>query len=498
MKYIVVSDLHLSTEEPLDDFYSDEEFAQMLNIFSREEAVTLIFNGDTIDFLQSSPEETDSLVNDSIYCDSGSAVKILERVSKRHTVFFGALTEFLRHNENRIVVLKGNHDAEFAFDLVQEKFKEILGREYQDRIIFPEYGYYIEDKGIYIEHGNQYDELNSFSNFQSPFQDIKKKHIELPFGSILVRVLWNRLERSFPFIDKIRPMTASISLAIAQRPLFWAFRFDYFMDMFFYMAKRDFNPSNLIRKSLDEKRLTRPEQISASLTNLLHFGGMTLLTILFMVSFFFIKGLFFLDVSKKSSLSQAINFTFTSITDFSVLIGIGVGLYIIGKIIYRILRKKPAIAYPSNIIFRIFIGASFGFLLYGVIKFFWIPIVIILLVALVIDVHKSITKEISSQPEEIDKPFGEEIEAAKKLLKIPELRYVIFGHTHFPRFLMVDELKYLINSGTWIYNLDLYSLENRNFMQTFVLIDKDSISLNVFYGLKGYNTLKSVQLRQQT
>lgn len=495
MKYIVVSDLHLSTEEELDDFYADEEFGQMLSLVSKEEPTTLIFNGDTIDFLQSNPYDSTTHNISFLRCDSESAVKILERVYKRHTIFFNVLSEFIRKPGNQIIIIKGNHDAEFAFEAVQKRFRELVGVEESEKIIFPEYGYYIQDKGIYIEHGNQYDKLNSFTNFQAPFQDIKKKYIELPFGSILVRVLWNRLERSFPFIDKIRPMTASISLAVAQRPLFWAFRFDYFLDMFFQLAKRDFNPSNLIRKSLDEKRLSKPEQISASLTNLLHFGGTTLLIIIFMISFFFIKGLFFLDVTKKTNLKQAMDFTIHSMLDFSIYIGICISLYVIAKVMIKVFGDKQAIAYPINIVYRVLIGASFGFLLYGLIKFFWIPILILLLVALVVDVHKSITKEISSQPEEIDKPFEEEILAAKKLLRLPELRFVIFGHTHFPRFLMVDELKYLINSGTWIYNLDLYSLENRSFMQTFVLIDETEISLNVFYGLKGFNTIKSTSIK---
>ncbi|MGB9598920.1 MAG: metallophosphoesterase [Myxococcota bacterium] len=499
MKYIIVSDLHLSTEELLDDFYSDEEFSQMLSLITKEEPTTLILNGDTIDFLQSSPEEIKDTISppDLLYSTPESAAMILRRVYQRHKLFFEALTDFLKKPENRLIVLKGNHDAEFAYESVRNLFCEIIGLEYKDRILFPEYGYYIEEKGVYVEHGNQYDKLNSFSNFQSPFADSKRRHIELPFGSILVKVLWNRLEKSFPFIDKIRPMTASISLAIAQRPLFWAFRFDYFLDMFFHMAKRDFSLSTVIRKSLDESRLTKPERISASLTNLLHFGGTTLLTVLFMISYFFIKGLFFLDVSKKSSVNSALNFTINSFMDFLIIIGIAVMFYIVAKIFFRFLGKKMAIAYPISIIYRVLIGASFGFILFGFIKFFWIPILIILIIALIIDIHKSITKEISNQPEEIEKPFEEEIIAARKILKIPELKFVILGHTHLPRFLMVDELKYLINSGTWIYNLDLYSLENRNFMQTFVIIDKDEVSLNVFYGLKGYATLKSTSIKRE-
>lgn len=497
MKYIIVSDLHLSTEELLDDFYSDEEFAQMLNLLSKDEPTTLILNGDTIDFLQSSPNEMINNINllQSIYSDSESATKILKKVHQRHQTFFTALSNFLSNPDNRLIVLKGNHDAEFAYESVKKCFCELVGAEHKDRILFPEYGFYIEEKGVYVEHGNQYDRLNSFSNFQLPFADSKGKNIELPFGSILVKVLWNRLEKSFPFIDKIRPMTASISLAIAQRPLFWAFRFDYFLDMFFYLAKRDFSLSTLFKKSLNKERLSKPEQISASLTNLLHFGGTTILTLLFMIAFFFIKGLFFLDVSSKSSINSALNFTINSLIEFLTYIGIALVFYVAGKIFFKILGAKQSIAYLVSIIYRILIGISFGFILYGFGKFFWIPILIIFLVALIIDMHKAITREISNQPEELEKPFEEEILAAKKLLKLPELKFVVLGHTHLPRFLMVDELKYLINSGTWIYNLDLYSLENRNFMQTFVLIDNENISLNVFYGIKGFSTLKTTSIK---
>ncbi len=495
MKYIVVSDLHLSTEEYLDDFYSDEEFSQMLQIMSKDEPLTLIFNGDTIDFLQSIPDEQGVSKSD-IYCNSESARKIVGRVYKRHQKFFSALSELLKKEENRVIFLKGNHDAELAFESVKDYIVEIIGIEYKERILFPEYGYYIKEKGVYIEHGNQYDRLNSFTYFQCPFSVIKKTKIELPFGSILVRTLWNRLEKSFPFIDKIRPMTSSISLAIAQRPLYWAFRFDYFMDMFFYMMIRDFSPRNIFKRSINEERLFQPEKISYHQTRLLQFGGITLITLFLMLAFFFVKGLFFLDVSKKASIENAINFTVNSLLHFLTYIGIGVGFYAAGKIIDRLLLRKEQIQYLSNVVFRLLIGLSSGFIVYAFIESFWIPILLIVLVFLIIDMHRSITKEISETQEDIEKPFPEEISAAKALFKIENLRFVIFGHTHLPRVLMVDEFKYLINSGTWIYNLDLYSLENRNFMQTFVLIDDKSVSLNVFYGLKGYTPLKSIIDRQ--
>lgn len=491
MKYIVVSDLHLSTEEHLDDFYSDEEFSQMLEVIARDHPTTLIFNGDTIDFLQSLPE-ADREMSSAIYCDSESARKIVDRVYKRHKQFFAALSEFIKREENRIIFLKGNHDAELAFESVKKGLIDIIGTEYKDRILFPEYGHLIKEHGIYIEHGNQYDRLNSFTNFQSPFCDAKKSRIELPLGSILVRTLWNRLERSFPFIDKIRPMTASISLAIALRPLFWAFRFDYFMDMFFHMIIRDFSPRNLLKKSVDVERLSPPEQVSLRQTRLLQFGGITLITLLLMVTFFFVKGLFFLDVAEKTDIKDTVNFTISLLTHFLIYISIGVGFYITGKMINRLLSKKPQVQYLSNVIFRIFTGLSFGFILYALIESFWIPILVIILLFLLVDMHRSITREISSTSEDIERPFPEEIATAKALLKLSDLRFVIFGHTHLARFLMIDEMKYLINSGTWIYNLDLYSLENRNFMQTFVLIDDRAVSLNVFYGLKGFITLKNV------
>lgn len=491
MKYIVVSDLHLSTEEHLDDFYADEEFSQMLEVVAKDHPTTLIFNGDTIDFLQSLPEGGRGMPS-TIYCDSESAQRIVERVYKRHKQFFVALSEFIKRGENRIIFLKGNHDAELAFESVKKRLIDIIGTEHKDRILFPEYGYLIKEHGIYIEHGNQYDRLNSFTNFQSPFCDTKKSRIELPFGSILVRTLWNRLERSFPFIDKIRPMTASISLAIALRPLFWAFRFDYFMDMFFYMIIRDFSPRSLLRKSVDAERLSPPEQISLRQTRLLQFGGITLLTLLLMVTFFFIKGLFFLDVAEKRDIKEAVGFTISSLTHFLFYISIGTGFYVLGKIINRLLSKKPQVQYLSNVIYRICMGLSFGFILYAIIESFWIPLLVVIFLFLLVDMHRSITRETSSTPEDIERPFPEEITTAKALLKLPDLRFVIFGHTHLARFLIIDEMKYLINSGTWIYNLDLYSLENRNLMQTFVLIDDSSVSLNVFYGLKGFITLKSI------
>src|SRR5262249_39672989 len=120
---LVVSDLHLSAEPSLDDFYADDEFADFLSYhFARHEAVHLVINGDWIDFLQIDPcpdkrgEREDLEEIYPLRMSEDQAVTALDRTIARHPRFFEALRVFLSMaTGSRLTVLRGNHDIEIAF-----------------------------------------------------------------------------------------------------------------------------------------------------------------------------------------------------------------------------------------------------------------------------------------------------------------------------------------------------------------------------------------------
>jgi len=121
----------------------------------------LIINGDFIDFMrihlplidvaEHLPEHTKK-----------NAVRQLRVVCRTHKPIFVALTRFLKAG-NSVVVVTGNHDAEWEWREVRTEFKKILWNlsrssevhflshlEFVDR-------YYYEPGKVFIEHGHFYD-----------------------------------------------------------------------------------------------------------------------------------------------------------------------------------------------------------------------------------------------------------------------------------------------------------------------------------------------------
>lgn len=251
-KLIILSDLHLGegfnkeTEKlhPTEDFFFDEEFSKFLSYIQGNnktpEELTLVLNGDTIDFLQISPEKSilKSILNIfGYYDDSLSAVVFkMQKVFDSHGVFFRAMCDFLKRG-NRIVLLPGNHDIEFVRDDFQikfkgklkEKFSEINDKidpekveEYLDKVEF--YRLYYHTGDVYIEHGSEYDNNNSFSKTQ-PANDptlrtdeIKEGEIYYPKGSLFVTHLYNAFEKDYPHADNVYPHRSFVAEVINSTP----------------------------------------------------------------------------------------------------------------------------------------------------------------------------------------------------------------------------------------------------------------------------------------
>ncbi len=156
----------------------------------------LVVNGDMVDFMSMKilPEAdvagidpsiaNPSIDEDRLYglgFDERAAQKKLERVIVRHRGVFTALGEFVCAG-NELVIIVGNHDVEFHYDMVQRTFVEwlsalslgvgaadgIVDQASQDeraafvaRVQFCPWFYY-QENCIYIEHGHQFDEYCAF------------------------------------------------------------------------------------------------------------------------------------------------------------------------------------------------------------------------------------------------------------------------------------------------------------------------------------------------
>jgi UDP-2,3-diacylglucosamine pyrophosphatase LpxH len=254
---LLVSDLHLSEGlrpqtkrySPKEDFFFDHQFARFLSYHqsSRQKKWHLIIAGDCLDLLQvTSCEDAppplqcdDQNPEFGLDCGEAEAVYKLGKVADGHQEFFNALANFIVEG-NMLTIIKGNHDVEFHYRRVQEAFIQRIKAAYgseagsdsakeagkinSNSVLFADWFYY--EKGlIWVEHGNQYDETNAFKYYLCPllpespgWPPARKDEIDLPWGSMFVRYLFNKIEAVEPFADNIKPQTEFLRWLFKKHP----------------------------------------------------------------------------------------------------------------------------------------------------------------------------------------------------------------------------------------------------------------------------------------
>lgn len=275
---LIVSDLHLCEGfDPktgrfsrLEDFLYDDAFARFLRYHETIKNQPrfggrpwlLIFNGDLMDFMQVVSLPTDGRLlrlvrgvekhrelppEERDYGLGTTAPESewkLARIARGHQGFFAVLGWFIACG-NRVVVVKGNHDAEFYWPEVQERFREEVRRAYarervllgegppltasmvKERIQFYPWFYY-EPGRVYVEHGGQYESSCHFRDYVKPLSPEDPRSLYLPWGSMFVRYLFNKIEDVHPFADNVKPPT---------RYLMWAFRKDPLMTVYLVVTR---------------------------------------------------------------------------------------------------------------------------------------------------------------------------------------------------------------------------------------------------------------------
>ena len=240
-KLALVSDLHLSEGwdeegylQKKEDFFFDQSFKRFLG-YLKEEAkkgdfhYRLLINGDFVDFLQFTTVPGKEVIPGQTFTDREKRVGLgtgeaktlwkLDRLIKGHKVFFTSIADFLASG-HQLVILPGNHDIEWVMPKVQESFKQQVsglvaaGGDLDDRITFLPWFYYDPLLSVFVEHGSQYDDINSFDYFLWPYR--KDGTIDLPAGSFFVRYLFNRIEELYPFADNMKPLTKFIGWALVR------------------------------------------------------------------------------------------------------------------------------------------------------------------------------------------------------------------------------------------------------------------------------------------
>jgi hypothetical protein len=174
----------------------------------------------------------------------------LTHVYRGHREFFAGLAWFIACG-NDVILLKGNHDLELHWPQVHNgHFPHTLADAYQDlldgspigpsfdnfptellsnlpdvdefRALLPAYvlgqphtsegkrftfqdWFYCEEDLIYVEHGNQYEPLDSSVKFLAPKLPSDPKRIELPWGAFMTRYVYNKIVAVHPFAVNLKP-----------------------------------------------------------------------------------------------------------------------------------------------------------------------------------------------------------------------------------------------------------------------------------------------------
>jgi len=437
---LVVSDLHLC--EGLDpesgtycrqeDFLSDGAFARFLRYHEEVKQQPrfggrpwmLIFNGDLFDFPQvdALPKEGEPLLEikgvtryEDLDADErrfglGTTAKEsdwkLARIAQGHQRFFAAVGWFIAHG-NHVAVIKGNHDVELHWPAVQERFvaeveqaytrqRQMLGEGppvtsdvLKGRIHFYPWFYY-EPNHVYIEHGGQYESSSNVPDYLNPVSPLPSPRLQVVWGNLFIRYLFNKIEDVHPFADNVKPPT---------RYLVWAFRKDPFMTLGLILARgliflRAF--WKVTRAALEKKR--GQEQIEES--DLIPLPG---------------------DVAEEiAALAQG-----QAKDSRREWIG-GIVLFLLALLVVAC-----AIAAAVN-----FLG---GLWLMGAV---WTGVVVILYV-----VRRIVSHEVPSF-DDLMQRVACKLEGILKKRACP-VRYVVLGHDHVAAIKKMEDAWY-VNTGTWV------------------------------------------------
>jgi UDP-2,3-diacylglucosamine pyrophosphatase LpxH len=249
---IVISDCHLSAGRylqgkfnPHEDFFFDQEMVEFFEHFSTgiygegthgPVQVELFINGDFLDFLNVPYlGEFEEGITEEI------ALSKLEAIIAGHPQVMAAIKKFAAKPNKKVTYLVGNHDAELMFPAIQERLTrewdpdgnypservEIIGN--RDRVRYEE--------GLEIRHGNQFEASNQL-DFSNPMIELhnKTKVLNIPWGSIYILKIINRLKWERNNLDKIRPLKVFAFFGILFDPIF-TLKF-ILLSMFYFLKTR--------------------------------------------------------------------------------------------------------------------------------------------------------------------------------------------------------------------------------------------------------------------
>ncbi len=212
---LVISDTHLGAgqyifgqKNILEDFYHDDELIAFFEYYSKgkfkDQEIDLVINGDFIDFATVPYVQ---YFDDDFWSETATIEK-LKLIYKGHPRVFDAMDEFLNAPNKKITYIIGNHDAELILPKVREKFLHFFSESNRSKInIFWEETTYEAAKGVYIQHGHQYEKAHLFDPAQSIVEGKDgEKYFLPPWGTYYCHFVLNKFKAERHYINQVTPI----------------------------------------------------------------------------------------------------------------------------------------------------------------------------------------------------------------------------------------------------------------------------------------------------
>ena len=211
----MISDLHLGAgaevegrRNLLEDFHSDKELVEFFEYYSIKDYATscveLVINGDFLDLLAIPYVD---YFDDEFWSESASLDK-LNIIIDAHQEVFVALNAFLKTKNKTLVYLIGNHDAELVFEKLQKRFFELFDEDVHEKITLrSDLETYEVAKGVFIQHGHQYESAHHFDHKHSITKSQKgESYFIPPWGSYYVTHVINKFKQERYHSNAVRPI----------------------------------------------------------------------------------------------------------------------------------------------------------------------------------------------------------------------------------------------------------------------------------------------------
>ncbi len=211
---LVISDLHLSAGKMikgkrnfLEDFHYDNELIDFLKYYCTGDygnvPVELVINGDFLDFLAVPYVE----YYDDEFWSEKAAMEKLKLIMQAHKGVLDAMKFFLSKQDNRVVYIIGNHDAEFVFDSLKKEFISYFGDDAYKITLTNSLSTHVPTKGVSILHGHQYERAHNFDQEDAVIETLSgEKYFVPPWGSYYVTNVINKYKQERSFINAVRPI----------------------------------------------------------------------------------------------------------------------------------------------------------------------------------------------------------------------------------------------------------------------------------------------------